>query len=1137
MSRFLFYGIFIQCMLASVLLAGDGVAQKTSIEDIYLSLDLNDITLKEAFEVIGDKTNFDFAFNDARVNENVKISVSATNKSLADVLRSISKNKKLRFKRVDEVIHVNRKQKRLFGAFGVEEVIIQQTQVSGVVTTAEEGEPLPGVSVIVEGTSQGTVTDIDGKYTIEVPSNASIQFSYIGYLSQTIEVGNQSQINVALEADVQQLEEVVVTAFGLEQEKKALGYSVTQVGGEEFTESRTINLGSALSGKVAGVNVSPPASGAAGSTRVVIRGGSSLSGNDQPLYVINGVPMDNSNLGSAGMWGGNDNGDGLSSINPDDIESISVLKGATASALYGSRASNGVILITTKGGKAGNMQVTFNSNFTVDRVNDLTDWQTEYGHGIQGTKPTTQESALANGQNSWGARLDGTNVIQFDGVERPYSNVGEGINDFYRTGHTWTNTLSFSGGNELMNYRVSASDLSNEDIVPNSGFDRRMLNANLGGKFGKLELKVTAQYSKENAQNRPRLSDSPGNANATVMMKSPAISFETLKGTTDKLGAKEDGFELRHQGNTFAQNPYWAAYQYERLDEKDRIMGNVQLKYNITDWLYIQGRVGTDVISVDFRNVAEPYGTAYRPLGQIYEVSRKIREDNADVFVGFNKEFGTFGVDVLLGGNRMRRSNENYQVGGVNLVIPFFHSVNNVNPDNRNYTYGFSEYGINSVFGSANFSYNGYLFLNVTGRQDNFSTLSKENNSIFYPSVGLSYVLSDMVSLPSAFSFAKLRASWAQVGGGTPDPYILNLTYGLNPNSLAGATRGSISNGSIPNSSLQPYLTTEYEIGADLRFFNNRLGVDVAYYDRTTRDDILSATISRSSGFGSTLINVGELNNKGVELLVRGTPVQTNDVTWEISFNMANNISEAVNLGTDAAGEPIETLNLDQARTLQERIRHDVGQPLGLIAGYRHQTINGQKVYDENGYPVRGDFEVLAEGRHPFSAGLSNSFKYKNFNLDFLIDMRSGGSIYTGTNVLAYAFGMHKETLPGRETGLTVSGVDTEGAPLTVDIPAENVAAYYGRYNDITEYFVYNASFGKLRQLSIGYTLPNSVLANTPIKSANISIVGRNLLLLWSNVPNVDPESAYTASSGSQGLEYFALPPVRNFGFNLSMSF
>ncbi len=1012
-----------------------------------------------------------------------------------------------------------------------------QNMIRGKIIDKETADPLPGVAVQVKGTPSGVVTDIEGNYSISAESDDVLVFSFVGFETTEVPVNNRTVIDFSMNPDLTELSEVVVTAFGIAQEKKQLGYAVTELEGDQFTQSRAINLGTALTGKVAGVNVSPPATGAAGSSRVVIRGGSSLTGNDQPLYVVNGIPIDNSNLGSAGMWGGNDNGDGLASLNPDDIESLTVLKGATASALYGSRASNGVILITTKSGSAGEMQVTFNSNFTVDRVYDLTDFQNEYGTGSNGVAPTSQSSALDNGQVSWGGRLDGSSVVQFDGVSRPYSDLGETMHDFYNTGYTWTNTLGLSGGTQNMNYRISASDLDNSDIVPNSGYNRRMLNANIGGTFDRLEAQITVQYSKENAKNRPRLSDSPGNANATVLMKAPNISFEDMKGPTDKLGAAADGTELRHQGNTFAQNPYWAAYQYERIDDKDRILGNAQLKYNITDWLYVQGRVGTDVISVDFRNVAEPYGTAYRPLGQIYERSQKIREDNADVFIGFDKEFGVFGVDVLLGGNRMRRSSESYQVGGANLVIPFFHSVNNVNPNNRNYSYGFNEWGINSVFGSANFSFNNYLFLNVTGRQDWFSTLNPDDNAIFYPSVGLSYVLSDMVDLPGVFTFAKLRASWAQVGGGTPNPYILNLTYGLDANSLAGATRGAISNGSIPNAALTPYVTTEYEIGADLRFFGNRLGVDVAYYNRTTTDDILNATISRTSGFGSTTVNIGELNNRGIELLLTGTPVRNSNFRWDISFNMANNISEAVSLGQNAAGEPIEVLNLDQARTLQERIRHDIGMPLGLIAGYRHATIDGQKVYDANGYPVRGEFEVLGEGRHPFSAGISNTLTYKDFSFSFLLDMRSGGSMYSGTNVIAYAFGMHKETLPGREEGLTITGVDESGAPLSVQIPAADVQQYYGRYNDITEYFVYDASFGKLRELSIGYSVPRTMLTNLPIESLNISAVGRNLLLLWSNVPNVDPESAYTVGAGSQGLEYFAVPTVRNFGFNLSVSF
>lgn len=1011
-----------------------------------------------------------------------------------------------------------------------------QNQIRGTVYDGSNDSPLPGVTILEKGTTNGTVTADDGTYSISVGDDAVLLFSFVGFQMVEEPVNGRSSINITLQEDLKSLEEVVVTAFGIEKDKKVLGYSVTEVSGDEFTESRAVNLGSALSGKIAGVNVSPPSSGVAGSSRVVIRGGSSLSGNDQPLYVINGVPIDNTTLGVAGPYGGSDNGDGLTSINPDDIESISVLKGNTAAALYGSRAANGVILITTKSGKAQKgVGISFNSNYTFDQVNDLTDFQKEYGHGANGMAPTNQASALENGENSWGARLDGSNVVQFDGVERPYKDVGESIKDFYRTGYTWTNTLGLSGGNETNTYRFSASQLNNEDIVPNSGYDRSLFSTNITGDYGRLSSQIAVQYSHEEAKNRPRLSDSPGNANFTALLKSPAISFESLKGTTDKLGAKEDGTELQHQGNVYAQNPYWAAYQFYRMDKKDRVLGSALLRYDVTDWLYVQGRLGTDYISTDEES-SEPYGTAYKQFGDYNAYSKAIRENNYDLLIGGAKTFGDFTADILLGGNRMRHEDKRIRIGGNDLNIPFFGSVNNVK--NQTYTYEYFKYGINSIFGQANFSYKDLLFLNLTGRKDYFSTLSRDNNSIFYPSVGLSLILSDMITLPSAFTFAKLRGSWAQVGGGAPDPYKLNLTYSLQGYQHNGAVLANITNTSIPNADLQPYTSTEFEVGMDLRFLENRIGIDFAYYNRKTENDILNTSISPTSGFGTTVINIGELENNGVELLVTGTPIRKPDFSWDLSFNMAYNHSNVVSLGENAQGEPIEFINLETARTFQEQIRNYVGEPVGLITGYKQKEINGQKVYDANGYPVRTDgYEILGEGRQPFSAGLQSTFRYKNFDLDFLIDMRSGGSLYSGTNVIAYGFGLAKETLPGRENGLTITGVDTEGAPLTVEIPVENVDDYYNYYNDITDYFVYDASFGKLRQLSLGYTFSPELLAKTPIKTLRLSFVGRNLFILWSSVPNVDPESAYTNLAGAQGLEYFSMPPTRNFGFNLSATF
>jgi TonB-linked SusC/RagA family outer membrane protein len=555
---------------------------------------------------------------------------------------------------------------------------LADTTVSGKITD-ENGVGLPGASIIEKSTSNGAITDADGNYKLTVSESATLIISFIGYQTATVDLNGRSVIDLQLGVDAKQLSEVVVTAFGLEREKKGLGYSVTQISGKEFTQSRAINMGSALSGKVAGVNVTTPATGAAGSSRVVIRGGSSLTGNDQPLYVVNGVPMDNTTTGSAGLWGGNDGGDGLSSLNPDDIESMSVLKGNAAAALYGARASNGVVLITTKSGKSQNgIGVSFNSNLTFDKVIDQTDFQKEYGYGNNGTKPINQASALDNGNNSWGAKLDGADVVQFDGVSRPYADQGESVKDFFRTGHTWTNTIGLSGGNESHTYRFSASKLKNEDITPNTGFDKETFSANISGKYGKLTSRVTGQYSKETAKNRPRLSDTPGNANFSVLMLNPAVSYASLLGDPNKLGANADGTELRHQGNVFSTNPYWAAHQFSREDVRDRLLGSALLRYDLTDWLYVQARAGTDFFSRTDEDLT-PYGTAYSGLGGMNITTRKVRENNMDGFIGINKTFGEFEVDALIGGNKMRRSDESTRVGGDDFNFPFFHfSMNEI---------------------------------------------------------------------------------------------------------------------------------------------------------------------------------------------------------------------------------------------------------------------------------------------------------------------------------------------------------------------------------------------------------------------------------------------------------------------------
>ena len=1013
-----------------------------------------------------------------------------------------------------------------------------QNAVTGKITD-DQGDGLPGVNILVTGTTQGTVTDGDGNYSIDVPVGSSLNYSFIGYLDQRLEVGDRTVINLALDPDVQQLGEIVVTAFGIEKEKKALPYSVTELEGEGFTEAREINVADALAGKVAGVNVSNIGSGVGGSSRVIIRGNTSIAGDNQPLYVIDGVPMDNTQLGQAGMWGGSDFGDGTSSINPDDIETMSVLKGNTAAALYGSRAANGVILITTKKGvKRKGIGVEVNSNFTADQINNQFDFQREYGHGTRGAKPATADEAIQNGASSWGARLDGSPVLQFDGEERPYSYQGDNFDKYYRTGTTITNSVALTGGGDKQTFRFSASDLRNESVTPNSGMNRQNFSIATNANWvEKLTLSAKLLYSREDVENRSRLSDSPGNGNYTLSVLPPSINVLDLKGPTDKLGAREDGTELPYTGSIFTQNPYWAAYQFSTDDVRDRMIGSALVRYQFTDWLYLQGRIGMDWYTNRSTDIT-PYGTAYRPKGQMWEIERRVQETNLEFMLGADHTFGNIRVNGFVGGNRMRRSDEELGANGSDFNIPFFHTISNA--ANQSVIYNFNEKGINSLFGSVEFSYKNFIFLTATGRNDWFSTLSPGNTNIFYPSVGTSFVFTDAFNPPSWLTFGKIRASWAEVGGDTA-PYQTSLTYSLTGQGHNGAALGRITQNSIPNSHLQPLTVSEIEIGFDVRLFGDRLGIDYAYYSRETLDDILDASVSQTTGYGSATVNVGEISNKGHELLITGTPID-GPLRWDVTFNFAHNETEVVKLVGD-----IKNFQAQEARSRNAYSQHRVEytdeqgvfHPGGysMIVGRTHKTINGQKVYTAEGLPVQSDdLVVLGSGIHPNTMGLTNTFSYKRFELSFLLDMKFGGDLYVGTNATSVGSGNHQMTVEGRESGLSVSGVDDTGAALSVTIPGTDVQDYWGRYNDIADYFVQDADFIKLRQLILAYNFSNNILGNTPFTGVRVSLVARNLWLIHSNIDNVDPEQTYNTSNG-QGLEWFGVPQATSYGFNVNLSF
>lgn len=1032
-----------------------------------------------------------------------------------------------------------------------------QNKVSGTITSAEDGSALSGVNVLILGTTKGAITDFEGKFQLDdVPADAKLRVTLFGYASQEIEVGGRNTVNVTLLTEAANLDEVVITSFGIKKDKKALQYSITEVDGADFTEAREMNIANALTGKVAGVNAVNLSSGPAGSSRVIIRGNVSLTGNNQPLYVVDGVPLDNSNFGSAGLWGGIDQGDGTSSINPDDIETISVLKGANAAALYGSRASNGVILITTKSGQnRKGIGVEFNSNFVFEEAINHFDFQDVYGHGRDGEAPVDADEAWSFGNSTnWGAKYNGQSVAQFDGVSRPYTfQQDENIKRFYQTGYTWTNTVGFSGGNEDHNIRLNASILDNKSILPNAGFKRRNVSMSYTGKFGpKLTLTSKVLYSNEDAQNRPRIADSPGNATNALYTLPYSLNVDDLRGDPNKLGAvpegmttfdnKSAGEEMQISNNLWNANPWWAAYQFDNDDVRDRVINSNVLRYDITDFLYIQGRTSMDWYTRRSTGLT-PYGTGYQRRGSMNEIERRVREMNLEAIVGFSESFGDISVDAFGGYNQMRRKFEQLTLSGNNFNIPFFHTIGNL--QNRNAGFGFSQEGINSVFGSATVGFKDFIYITGTARQDFFSTLAPESNDILYPSIGGSFVFSELLGLDGTglLTFGKLRASWAQVGGDT-DPYRLSLTYGLGQGHL-GQPNASINGSSIPNSALVPLTSTEFEIGTDLRFFNNRVGLDITYYNQVTTNDILAASISQASGYSSTTVNVGEMKNQGLEFLLNVRPVQTTDFNWDVSFNFAYNDNEVVSLA-EGLEEIRNSGGLGEPRTRWAFIFNIVGEPFGTIKGFTQEMINGQPVFDSEGRPVvTSDVSIIGQGVHKYTGGLTNSINWKGIYADILIDFKAGGDIYSGTNVRQVQSGGHRMTVEptsglgfvseGRES-LTVTGVNEDGEAFTKTLDITETDGFWGRYGQLSDRFVYDASFIKLRQVSLGYSVPSGLLANTPINTLRLSFVARNLALLYDKLDNVDPESTYN-NSNAQGLDYYSFPQTRSYGFNLKIGF
>lgn len=1107
-----------------------------NLRNIPVNFSFNNTSLKDAFHKIEERTNIRFTYKSKEVAPFKNVNYSPKGESLDIVLNELLGSTNLVYEQVNDVIVVKKQANAI--SSNILETKAQQKVVSGKVTD-EDGEALTGVSVRLKGSSSGTSTDINGNYTLNLSTSTGVlEFSYIGFETQNVTLSSGNTYNVTLLASTESLSDVVVTALGITREKRSLVYSSAEVKGSDFTEARENNIANALTGKVAGVNATQVASGPGGSSRVVIRGNGSLNANQQPLYVINGLPIDNSNRGAATNTTGfnADRGDGISSINPDDIESITVLKSGAAAALYGSQAANGVILITTKKGRAQDgIGIEFNSNLSIGTPSSYPNFQYEYGSGNDGVKPATQAAALSAGRLSYGAKIDGSPVVQFDGVIRPYSavNVKDNINNFYRPSSDLTNSLAFTGGSEKFNFRLSVSDLRSEAQTPNSSFKRKTGNLSVQSNLGPnnlIVLESTIQYNVENGRNRTTVGYAEINPSWATYLLGNTVDIRSLK-----PGYDEDGNEIQWNPVPAAPNPWFITNKMGNKDDRERFIGMASATINLRENLFIKGSLARDFQNIDEMNFT-PIGTAFTPKGYLNTGHEQITKTNYQAIMNYNTDITTdFGINAMIGVNKEQNLTKVSAVGGRDFIIPNFISYTNLatlnNPSKEEI-----QWGTNSAFGSADFNYRGFANLSITGRKDWFSTLNPGSNSIFYPSVGGSLIMSDIISMPQNISFLKLRANWAQVGGSTVDPGAVLRTYTIRTGGFNGIPVQDAPN-SLLDPTIKPLTVTTSEGGFEMQFYNNRLGIDATYYSRVTTNDMLAPLISETSGFTSGNINAGKITNKGIELLLTGNPIRTDNFRWDVSYNLAYNQSKIVEL---APG--LDNVVVGTGISSGVRIINAVGLPYGTVRGWKMQkNADGVQVYNKtSGYEnrVEGDLGVA---NPPYTMGLSNDFRYKNFSLNVLVDAKFGAVAFNNMWVYAMRFGLTKNTLPGRDTGLTVKGVDQDGQPFEKFWPVDQLDTYYNnRGVNYSELQTFNTDFVKLRSLVLNYNLPVAKWGLKNIKGLSVGLVARNLLILYQDkevkAAGLDPEMQQTVGNAT-GTAGAGEPRTRNVGFNLSVKF
>ncbi|ACU05557.1 SusC/RagA family TonB-linked outer membrane protein [Pedobacter heparinus] len=1026
--------------------------------------------------------------------------------------------------------------------------VCAQQQITGKVTDVR-GEPIPGVGVsaMTDGQRFNAVTTSTGDYSIKVANNTKqLTFSYIGMTSQTETINGRTVVNVQLSEESRELQSVVVTALGIKREAKALSYSRQSMDVSTLTQAPTTNIVSSLSGRIAGVQVTP-ASSNTGSARIIIRGNNSITGNNQPLFVIDGIPVDNETGDTKVTTSGNNNldyGNIAGNINPEDIENIEVLKGPNAAALYGSRAANGAILITTKKSAGTKFKVTFNSNSTFQRITEFPDYQNMFGAGnsfkLDGSGSTSNPDRIPSlnvFNRSWGAPFLGQPVISVNGSPKAYLAQPDNVRDFYSTAAMLTNSLAIDGGNAENNYRFSYTNYTGGSVVKNIN-DNIRHNANIRvlNKFTKwLDMDSKVTFINNKVTNRQYMNGSSKNPvyQYAYMVRDDQLS--EFKNYKDQYG---------NEINTHTDflNPYWAINENPNEDTKNQLLGAFNVNARINGWLRLTAKVGTEMYWVDgytFNNK----GAQSSPNGSMSTINNSLQSTNADLVLFANNKFGKLSVNSFVGTGRFQTSNKKNEQRINSLIQAGLINLSNTG-EFPAVTQFASKKIINSVYGSMSFGYNSYLFMDVTARNDWSSTLPKANNSYFYPSIGGSFVFTDAFKdIPkSILSFGKVRASYAIVGNDT-SPYQLAPTYSFNGiyNGQAYAALAS----TFFNPDLKPEKTASLEFGIDLRFLKDRLTFGATHYKTSTTNQILTAQITPTSGYNRKYYNAGEIQNWGTEFTLSGTPLKSKKLEWNMFANYGQNNSKVKSL--------VDGVNSFQLNSWFGRLLvfAEVDQPYSVIRGAGWQRDEqGRKLVAASGLPIAQGNLVLGNAMPDWTGGFGNSLRYQNFGLSFLIDIRKGGSFYSGTYRRSYISGAISNTLEGREDYYLHSYIYGESAAnLTAGFIYKD--AYFedgtpnnkyitpqsNGFSNLDELQIFDASFVKLRETVISYNLTSPFFKKLKVSNARISLSGRNLWTIYKKAPKgIDPESSVTSGNG-QGIEYGSLPPFTTYGLDLRLTF